>query len=617
MGRAVAPLTAMLLLALVPATQAAAAEAKCSLRKVAELPVTMAGQQAMLPVKINGVDTFLMVDSGAFYSIISQSAATRLGMKPGMTPFGLQVRGVNGQASVQVYVAQDFTLADVTLHKIEFLVGGREISGEAAGVLGENFLGGLDVEYDFANGVVRLFKAEACSGANLSYWSTGKALSILTIEKPEDPLHRFIISKASVNGQEIRVMFDTGAGRSVLKRSSAERVGIKVQSEDVEAGGISYGFGRRGLETWISPVSNFAIGGEQIQNTRLRVGNIELDHADMLLGADFFLSHRVYVSNSQHRLYFTYNGGPVFRLERAAPAVQAQAGATPAATPAAMGADPGAPTDAAGFTRRGSALVSRRDFPAALADFSRAIELEPQVAQHYYDRAMVRLSLRQPVLAMADLDQALKLKPEDPHGLEIRGELYLSQGDAARAATDFDAAITAAPQDAGLGLRVAGAYERYNRFEAAIARYDTWIAAHPKADRTAEALNGRCWARALWNRDLDKALADCNAALKQGLTNSNFLGSRGLVHLRRGELDAAIADYDASIKLQPKSAWSLYGRGLAKRKKGPTTEGDADVQAALAIAPNLTNAMRRYGLVEGKVEGKADGPGVSGSTPPR
>ena len=37
----------------------------------------------------------------------------------------------------------------------------------------------------------------------------------------------------------------------------------------------------------------------------------------MLIGADFFLSHRIYVASSQRKLYFTYNGGPVFNLARA------------------------------------------------------------------------------------------------------------------------------------------------------------------------------------------------------------------------------------------------------------------------------------------------------------
>jgi hypothetical protein len=41
---------------------------------------------------------------------------------------------------------------------------------------------------------------------------------------------------------------------------------------------------------------------------------------DMLLGADFFLSHHILISNSQHKLYFTYNGGPVFDLTMGAAA---------------------------------------------------------------------------------------------------------------------------------------------------------------------------------------------------------------------------------------------------------------------------------------------------------
>ncbi len=608
MGRAAVPLLAVLALALGSGVQAAE-PAKCVLQKVAELPITMAGMQPMVKVKINGTDTYLMTDSGAFYSIISEAAATRLGMTRMMSPFGLQVKGVNGSAGVEVYVAKDFTLADIPMHNIQFLVGGRELSNQAVGVLGENVLGLMDVEYDFANGVIRLFKPKDCGEANLAYWAGEKGASMLHIARLEEH-QRDILGHASVNGQEIKVIFDTGAGTSVLKRSTAERLGIHLTGPDVQSAGLSYGFGRRGVESWIVPVANFSIGDEQIQNTRMRVGEIDIDK-DMLLGADFFLSHRVYVSNTQHRLYFTYNGGPVFRLDRQAPP-RDQAHAD---TPPAAGAAPavaGAPTDAAGFTRRGAAEVARRDYAAAIADFSRAVELEPEVAEHYHDRALAHLNARQPVLAMADLDQALKLKPNDPLGLELRGELYLSQGDVTRAQGDFDAALQAAPAESNVGLRIAAAYERFGRFEAAVARYDDWIAGHPKSDRLAQAYNGRCWTRALMGRDLDKAMADCNLALKTGMSNSSFLDSRGLVHLRLGQLDAAIADYDASLRLQPKGAWSLYGRGLAKRRKGDAASGDADIQAALAIQPNLANMARRYGVAEETPAGP-----VSGSAPPR
>jgi hypothetical protein len=35
---------------------------------------------------------------------------------------------------------------------------------------------------------------------------------------------------------------------------------------------------------------------------------------DLLLGADFFLSHRVYIASNPRGVYFTYSGGPLFNL---------------------------------------------------------------------------------------------------------------------------------------------------------------------------------------------------------------------------------------------------------------------------------------------------------------
>jgi tetratricopeptide (TPR) repeat protein len=87
----------------------------------------------------------------------------------------------------------------------------------------------------------------------------------------------------------------------------------------------------------------------------------------------------------------------------------------------------------------------------------------------------------------------------------------------------------------------------------------------------------------LAGQELDRALADCNAALKLRSGDPSFLDNRGLVQLRRGDNDRATADYDAVLKVQPRNAWALYGRGLARQRKGMKAEGDADIAAALAI----------------------------------
>ncbi len=148
----------------------------------------------------------------------------------------------------------------------------------------------------------------------------------------------------------------------------------------------------------------------------------------------------------------------------------------------------------------------------------------------------------------------------------------------------------------GLAPAIADAYGDAGLFEAAIPPLDRWIDANPRDDRLAGVLNERCWARALWGRDLDKALADCDAALRLTPHTSNILESRGLVRLRLGQLDGSIADYSESLKLQPKNAWSLYGRGLAELRKGAKAEGDADLQASAAIAPGLPAYATKLGV---------------------
>ena len=579
------------LVALGLAAWAEPASADCKLGKLAELPVTMSGLSPIVPAKINGVDAHLIADSGAFFSLLTPAAAEKFKLHVGPAPSWLMVKGVNGDAHVSVTTVQDLAALGITLHKIDFLVGGPQFEREADGLLGENLLGIADVEFDLANGVIRIFKAEGCQGAVLAYWADGKPYSVINVT-PSTFTEREIEGTAYVNGARIGVDFDTGSPMSILTLQGARRAGVNPDGAGVEPAGLAGGLGRRTVQSWLAPVKSFKIGDEEVQNTRLRIGGIELRDADMLLGADFFLSHRIYVSRSQNKLYFTYNGGPVFRLDRTPESQTPQPQPDiVASTPAAP--DPDEPKDAAGYTRRAAAFLARQDFVHAIADDTRAIALEPKDPQHLFDRAVARLRNRQPDLALADLDHCLKLKPDHLDALMTRGGLRLSRKDVDGAKADFDAAIVINPATV---VYIGETYTSFLQFEAAIAMYDRLIAAPPKDVDLATALNNRCWARALWGKELDKALADCDAALKLKPGMPGARDSRGLVHTRLGQFSEAIEDYDAALKSNPKIAWSHYGRGLAELKSGKTAEGTADLKAAEQVQPGFAAYAKRFGV---------------------
>jgi tetratricopeptide (TPR) repeat protein len=78
--------------------------------------------------------------------------------------------------------------------------------------------------------------------------------------------------------------------------------------------------------------------------------------------------------------------------------------------------------------------------------------------------------------------------------------------------------------------------------------------------------------------------------------DAGYLNSRGLTYLKLGELDRAVADYDAALQYNSKDANSLYGRGSAKRKKGNGTDGDADIAAAKSLEADIEQKFAQYGI---------------------
>jgi tetratricopeptide (TPR) repeat protein/predicted aspartyl protease len=573
--------------------------AACQLAKIAELPVTMSNSKPLITAKINGEDARFIADSGAFFSMITEASAAEFKLKLSPAPFGLYVKGIGGSIDPSIAIVKVFTFAGVPVRNVKFLVGGSSVGGpDNVGVLGQNVFRLGDVEYDLAEGTIRLIRAEGCGHALLAYWvKPSEPYSLMDIEwaTPQSP---HTTGTALINGAKIHVMFDSGAGTSILSLKAAERAGVKSDSEGVVDAGYYAGVGRTQLKTYIGRFSSFKIGDEEIRNARLRFGEIGIDGTDMLIGADFFLSHRIYVASSQHKLYFTYNGGPVFNLTSSTSKAPTEP-TTEASPEAKKSGDDLA--DAAAYSRRGTAFAARRDYEHAIADLTRACELDPNDPEYFYQRGIVYRDSKRIDLAAADFDRALEINPDNVPALAARAQLRMKERDIAGASADLDTLDRAARKGADIRLFLARGYQSADLLPASIAQYDLWISAHAVDSRMPEALTGRCRARALLGQELAKALSDCNAALKRTPSSSSLtagiLDCRGLVWLRLGDYDKSIADYDNSLRLAPKNGWSLYGRGVAKVRKTLVPEGEADIAAATAIWASIGDEFKRHGLV--------------------
>jgi tetratricopeptide (TPR) repeat protein/predicted aspartyl protease len=583
------------------------AASKCHISKVADLPITMNDLRPVVSTKINGQDAKFILDSGAAFSMISSATASMLKLKLGPV-WGLRMAGVGGSTDVELATVKEFELAGATLKNVEFLVGGSEVG--YAGLLGQNLLELFDVEYDLANGAIRLFKTEDCEHLGLAYWlKPGQTFSYMKVEGI-DPRHPHTIGEAHLNGEKIRVMFDSGANTSGLSLRAAAKAGIKPDSPGVTDGGYALGIGRGAVKTYLATFGTFQIGdSEEIRNAKLRFADLGLDDVDMLVGADFFISHRIFVANKEHRLFLTYNGGAVFDLSKKTAVAGSGDGDThdapvPAATDAADAAEKTAaataPADAAELARRGSAQAARRDFAPALANLTKAIEMNPGDPEFYFQRANAYSANGQPDLALADFDRVISLKQDFLAAYIPRAEIKLWKKDKPAAMADLDAVDRLAPKAADLRFQLGEIYEKNDRLPAAIEQYGLWINNHPDDSRMVSAWENRCYSRMLQNQNLNDALSDCSKALRRADKSAknypNLIVNRGFVRLRQGDYAKAFEDFNDVLKKMPDNARALYGRAVTESRQNKKSESVADLAAANAAAAVMVERFERYGI---------------------
>lgn len=580
-----------------------AAAAQCKIGVFADLPVTMDGLRASVPVKINGRDTRFWLDSGAFFSIMSDAKATELGLKVEPAPEGFYIVGIGGAASAGITTVRSFGIVGTTIPNIEFLVGGSDAGN---GLIGRNLLGIADTEFDLAHGSVKLLKASGCDGP-LAYWAGTNPYFAVPLHEGMSFHDRMFKLPVSINGVQFEAEIDTGAPTSLISRHAAERARIDLAGPAVVPEERIGGIGRHFKGGWVVPVASVAVGDEQILNTHLTVidGNIDAGEGapDMLLGADFVLAHRIYVSHGQQRIYFTYSGGKPF-VTWTSPKPGSQPAAAVPLPPGtqrveAVGGSGEGPKSADEFARRGNARIAQHAFDGGIADLTRAIALAPKNAAYFRDRAKAYDQNDQPTLARADLSRALEIDPNDAEALQARGFIELRDGDRDHALADAEAAARLVAPTSLDAQSLAYLFTSLHQPTRAVGLYDGVIAAHRDDSELGELLNGRCWVRALGNLELDKAEQDCNRAIKRDGLQADYLDSRALVEFRQGRYTAAVSDYDAALKLKPKMAWSLYMRGVAKIAAGNAAAGAADKAAALAIDADVGKDVADFGLGAG------------------
>lgn len=89
------------------------------------------------------------------------------------------------------------------------------------------------------------------------------------------------------------------------------------------------------------------------------------------------------------------------------------------------------------YFNRGNCELALKEFKAAMADYNMSLQINPQFVKSYYSRASVYVIQQKYAEALPDLDKAIELDPALPNVLTLRGQIRAQTGNKIGACQDF------------------------------------------------------------------------------------------------------------------------------------------------------------------------------------
>jgi tetratricopeptide (TPR) repeat protein len=136
--------------------------------------------------------------------------------------------------------------------------------------------------------------------------------------------------------------------------------------------------------------------------------------------------------------------------------------------------------DAQGYAARGQALAKSGKSEEALAEFDRALTLDPYNVQALYGRGLIYQADKQHEQAIADFTAANGLTPQRAEPLLARANSYLAIDRTKEAASDLDEAVQADPNSAPAWSARGVTYERLGDKAKAFTSYGRALALRPR-----------------------------------------------------------------------------------------------------------------------------------------
>lgn len=277
-----------------------AAAQDCRPKRRAELTATPAGNVPLVTVSINGAAATFLLDTGAERTILTAAAAKRLRIEPHYE-YPRRMQSLQGAVSSGDARLRTVELGGMTLDDVRILVASvtlPSVAGKAIdGLLGADFLTGFEVDLDLPRNRLTLYEKAPCAVAAPPW---GQPFVRISVNRS---LHDRLFFPVSLDGRRLDALIDTGAQLTALDAESAAKLGIRAADLARDPVAKLRGVASEVVMSRAHRFGRLDIGGEVVRDPIIVVTRLALQDADLVIGADFLRTRRVWLSYGSHQIF--------------------------------------------------------------------------------------------------------------------------------------------------------------------------------------------------------------------------------------------------------------------------------------------------------------------------
>jgi lipoprotein NlpI len=211
---------------------------------------------------------------------------------------------------------------------------------------------------------------------------------------------------------------------------------------------------------------------------------------------------------------------------------------------------------------RGEVYHNTKNYDSAIADYTTALRLKPDLFQAYFMRHLAYLEKGDNEHALADLSKAINLRPWQKLPYVSRALVYASQEKYHDAITDLSRAIALETDGAPPYILRGAMYRSLNQLDGALADESQAILLDGKV-ATAYFERGATYQQ---QGDVSRAVADFTAGLAMSPSEGDARLRLGMTQWEAGDDKVALTNLILAVRQQPQNAYAVLWLAIAHRQ---------------------------------------------------